>query len=218
MRLRDNPAMECAAARDLLAARLDGEDLDPISRGRLDAHLDGCPACRRHAATLAELRPRRLRTAADDEPVVHRVLAALEPDRSTAPETRFVRIALFAVAVAQAAVAVPQLFDGGGGLAAHQSRHVGVFSLALAVGFGYTALRPRRVGALLPFAAALTVGLVVTAVIDASAGRTPIAGESAHLLDVVGLALMWVLIRLERPRPRRGQPEPLHPVGPRRDG
>lgn len=218
MRVRDNPAMECAAARDLLSARLDGDVLDPISDGRLDAHLDACAACHAHEAAIAELRPANLQVAGTTDSVVHRVFAALEPDRSTAPETRFVRIALFAVAVGQAAIAIPQLLDGGGGLAAHQSRHVGVFSLALAVGFAYTALRPRRVGALLPFAAALTVGLVVTAVVDATAGRTPIAGESAHLLDVVGLTLMWVLIRLERPRPRQGRPEPLRPVGPRRDG
>jgi hypothetical protein len=66
------------------------------------------------------------------------------------------------------------------------------------------------VGALLPFAGALAIGLVLTGIIDAAAGRTPIAGESAHLLDVVGLALMWILTRLERPRPRRG---PRRPTG-----
>ncbi len=215
---RDNLSMDCSAARELLSARHDGDDLDPIASGRLDAHLDGCGACREHAAGMRALRPRTLRPAEASDSVVGRVLAALEPDRSTAPETKLVRIALFVVAVAQAAVAVPQLLHGGSGLAAHQARHVGVFSLALAVGFAYTALRPRRVGALLPFAGALAVGLILTGVIDAVAGRTPIAGESAHLLDVVGLTLMWVLIRLERPRPRRGRAEPLHSVGPRRDG
>ena len=204
--VRDNPPMECAAARDLLSARLDGESLADADAGALAEHVRGCTDCRRFEGTITTLQPARLRVAAPADTVAGRVLAAIEPDRSTAPETRFVRVALFTVALGQAAVAVAQLLAGGGGLSAHQQRHLGVFSLALAVGFAYTALRPRRVGALLPLAGALAFGLVVTGIIDVAAGRTPIAGESAHLLDVAGLTLLWILVQLERPRPMRDEP------------
>lgn len=193
--------MRCADARRALSARLDGEPLDDL--GALDAHLERCGACRSFEADAADLRRAGMRLDPPADPALtERVLAALEPDRSHSAEARWVRVALVAVALVQGAIAIPTLLHGGAGTTAHQARHLGVFSLALAGGFLYTALRPRRVGALLPFAALLGVGLAVTGVLDAAAGRTPIAGEAAHLLEIVGLALMWILTRLERPRPR----------------
>lgn len=200
---RDNPSMQCDTARDLVSARLDGEPIAGADAEALADHLAGCDECRAFDDMTATLRRGSLHSTGAVPPISHRVLAAIEPDRSTAPETRLVRVMLLTVAVAQAAIAVVQLLTIGGGLPAHQQRHLGVFSLALAVGFAYTALRPRRVGALLPFAGALALGLVVTGVVDAASGRTPIAGESAHLLDVAGLVLMWILVQLERPRPVR---------------
>ena len=203
--------MRCDDARLALSARFDGEML-PVEAADLDDHLAECSACRRYESELAGLR----RAGIAIPPVVSsalsdRVLAAIEPDRSTSPQARTLRVALVTIAIAQTAIAIPELFRGGGGITAHQTRHLGVFSIALAAGFLFTALRPRRVGALLPLAAVLAAGLVVTGVLDAAAGRTPIAGESTHLLEVLGLALLWMLTRLERPRPQRDGSRPhLH--------
>jgi predicted anti-sigma-YlaC factor YlaD len=197
--------MRCADARRMLSARLDGEPVEDATT--LATHVEDCPDCRRFETDAVRLRRAGLAIAPPgDATLPARVLAALEPDRSHSHEAHRVRIALVVVAALQAVIAIPQLFHVGSGLTAHQSRHLAVFSIALAAGFLYTALRPRRVGALLPFAAVLAVGLAITGVFDAAAGRTPIAGESTHLLEILGLVLMWMLTRLERPRPRSGAP------------
>jgi predicted anti-sigma-YlaC factor YlaD len=200
--------IECAEAQAEISARLDGEP--SRSDGALDDHLAGCADCRAFESGAAALRRAAIGPApSPGGALTGRVLAALEPDRSTTPQARGIRIALVVVALVQGAVAIPELLHAGGGLPAHQSRHLGVFSLALAGGFLYTALRPRRAGAMLPIATLLGIGLVVTAVLDAAAGRTPITAESPHLLEVLGLVLVWMLTRLERPRPR--VPYPLRP-------
>ncbi len=210
--------MRCDDARVALSARLDGEVL-PVEAADLEHHLAACPECRRHEADLAGLRRAGLVVPTPTPPALpERVLAAIEPDRSTSPQARSLRVALVTVAIAQAGIAAPELFRAGGGLTAHQARHLGVFSIALAAGFLFTALRPRRVGALLPLAAVLAGGLVLTGVLDAAAGRTPIAGESTHLLEVVGLVLLWMLTRIERPRPTTARPASLRVAGdPARD-
>jgi predicted anti-sigma-YlaC factor YlaD len=197
--------MRCADARRMLSARLDGETVEDATG--LATHVEDCPDCRSFEADAVRLRRAALTIASSGDPALPaRVLAALEPDRSHSPEAHRVRIALVVVATLQAVIAIPQLLHAGSGLTVHQSRHLAVFSIALAGGFLYTALRPRRVGALLPFAAVLGIGLAITGVFDAAAGRTPIAGESAHLLEILGLVLMWMLTRLERPRRRSGAP------------
>jgi anti-sigma factor RsiW len=48
------PSLDCAAARTLVHADIDGE-LDAMSRLSLDAHLAGCPACAEERARLAAL-------------------------------------------------------------------------------------------------------------------------------------------------------------------
>jgi predicted anti-sigma-YlaC factor YlaD len=145
-----------------------------------------------------------MRAVGPPEPdqLVARVLQALEPDRSTTPEARVLRVALAAVGLVQLAAAVPQLLGGDDALSAHATRHLGSFSAALAVGFVYTALRPRRIGGFLPVVATLSICLVVTACVDVVSGRTPIVAESSHLLEVAGLTLLGVLWRLERPARR----------------
>jgi predicted anti-sigma-YlaC factor YlaD len=196
--------VDCDSARLAISSRVDGEPLvDPTA---LAHHLETCAACRSYERRITDLKPPAVRAvSAPSNALAERVLGALEPDRSASAESRFLRVALGVVGVLAFVQAVPELLDPGPGLNAHMSRHLGVFTAALAVGFVYTALRPRRVGGLLPVAAVISVGLVVTGVIDVSSGRTPIAGEAGHVLEIVGLAIMWMLTRFERPRlaPRR---------------
>jgi predicted anti-sigma-YlaC factor YlaD len=201
--------VDCETARLAISSSADGETV--ADRDALSDHVATCPDCQGYERAIADLAPPPVHAvAAPPTALSDRVLSALEPDRSTSPESKFLRIALGIVGVLAFIQAMPELFASGSGTNEHMSRHLGVFTAALAVGFVYTALRPRRVGGLLPVAAVISVGLVVTAVIDVTAGHTPIAGETTHILEIVGLVIMWLLTRFERPRsePRRhAQPD-----------
>jgi predicted anti-sigma-YlaC factor YlaD len=200
--------LNCDEARIDISSKLDGEPV--VDDDELRAHVGSCRECARFEREAGALRASaRAPVAVEPTGVVDRVLSALEPDRSTSPESKFLRVLLGVVGIVGIVQSVPDLFAPGDGVNAHASRHLGVFMAALAVGFVYTALRPRRIGGLLPVAAVLSAGLVVTAVIDVASGRTPLVGETAHIVEIVGLAVMWILTRLERPRgPRATEPAP----------
>jgi predicted anti-sigma-YlaC factor YlaD len=209
----ENLIVDCNAARLAISSQTDGEL--PVDPRAIAHHLETCGACRSYERRISGLNPPAVRAvSAPSSALAERVLGALEPDRSTSAESRFLRVALGVVGVLAFVQALPELLDPGPGLHAHTSRHLGVFTAALAVGFVYTALRPRRVGGLLPVAAVISLGLVVTGVIDVTSGRTPVAGEAAHVLEIVGLAIMWMLTRFERPRreSRRRSRTDLQPV------
>jgi len=77
---------------------------------------------------------------------------------------------------------------------------LGSWDVALAVGFIFVAWRPLRAVGMLPFVAALSAGLLLTAVVDVLHGRQPALTESTHLLELAGTVLLWLLMS---PRPRR---------------
>ena len=68
----------------------------------------------------------------------------------------------------------------------HVAHEVGAWDLALAVGFVFAAWRPLRAVGLLPFAAALSAGLILTAILDVAHGRAVALTETTHLLELVG--------------------------------
>jgi predicted anti-sigma-YlaC factor YlaD len=76
------------------------------------------------------------------------------------------------------------------------AREVGSFDMALAVGFLFAAWRPVRAWGLLPLVAALVACLALTSVIDLTEGKAAAFSESVHLLDVLGLWLLWQLGRV----------------------
>lgn len=133
-----------------------------------------------------------------------RVMELLEPDRSTSTTSKVVRIALGGIGIAQFVLAVPMfVFGEHDDLMPHAARHFGSFSIALGAGMLYTALRPRRVGAFLPFVGVLTVAFAIAAIVDVAQRRTPLGGEAQHLVELTGLVLLWIVARLERPRRER---------------
>ncbi len=79
------------------------------------------------------------------------------------------------------------------GASVHVARELGSFHLSLAVGFLVVAWRPGRAAGLLPVVAVLAACLTVTGVVDVAAGRTPVVTETHHLLDLLGLGLVWLL-------------------------
>jgi predicted anti-sigma-YlaC factor YlaD len=195
--------------RHAISARLDGED-PGLDDAAVYAHLAGCTECRGFAHDAETLhRSVRLAPAPVIPDLAPGILAAigeerLAADRSGAapsdanPALRWI---LLAIAVAQIAVAIPALILGSdAGLPVHAARHIGSFDVALGVGFLYAAWKPSRIPGLLPVVAALVVCLVGSSLLDVAAGNTAAFGEVQHVLDFVGLAVVWLLSRPE-PRP-----------------
>ncbi|BBG01003.1 putative zinc finger protein [Pseudonocardia autotrophica] len=79
----DSEGMDCQQCRDVVSASLDGEATADEQAGA-DAHLLGCDACRRYAASADRVtRLSRVRPAGDVPDVVTPLLASLgivEPD------------------------------------------------------------------------------------------------------------------------------------------
>lgn len=182
----------CQPFREALSARADGE-VAPVGHDALAAHLEACPTCTAFAAATDDL-DRRLRVApADAVPdLTAEVLAAVVTPRVDRARTRFGQLrALLAVAgLVQLALALPVLLAAGPG---HVSREVGIFELALAVGFLLAAWRPARAGGLLPVAGVVAGLATVVAVGDVVVGTTSLVHETAHLVELVGTGLLWAL-------------------------
>jgi predicted anti-sigma-YlaC factor YlaD len=198
--------MTCMQIHQAISARLDGED-PVVDDATVYAHLAGCPGCRAFAHD-AELVHRRVRLA--PAPVMPdltaSVLTAIGEEARTDHESdahTALRWILVAIAVAQIAIAIPALvFGSDAGLPVHTARHIGSFDVALGVGFLYAAWKPSRIPGLLPVVCALVFCLVGSSLLDVAAGNTAALGEAQHVLDFVGLAVVWLL---SRPAPRTVQ-------------
>lgn len=185
----DSSIVKCREIREACSAALDGED-PGASLTVIEEHLAACNSCREFAqrAEMPDLMP-RIAIADERLPPIRRFVSSP------------VRVALAGVALAQLSLAVPTLLFGSDeGAPVHVAHEVGAWDLALAVGFLLAAWRPLRAVGMLPFVAALSAGLVVTAVVDIANGKTPAIFELTHVLELVGTALLWMLTS---PRPRR---------------
>lgn len=217
--------MECAAYREAVSARIDGEDTG-LEAAAIDAHLAECPTCRSWADTaIAVTRSARIGLAepvpnlADAivvammagaerntgaRPVARGKAAVTRARRWPAPAARgaipaspgkVARWGLAMVALAQACLAVPALMGHDAGAPVHVAHEQGAWALALALALAFVAIRPVRAGALLPFVAALSAGLAVTMVVDIAGGHTEAAAEAPHGLTFLGLGMLWLLSR-----------------------
>lgn len=191
--------MRCDQIREAMSAGMDGETTS-LERAVVDAHLAECPRCRTFASGAADLHRRVRVRRAEVVPDLSTAILVAAPSPAGRPARPWARYALLAVALCQLALAVPTLVlgDGPGG-SVHVIRELGSWDVALAASWLAVAWHPRRAAGLLPFALALAVVMVATAVLDVSSGRTPAVGESAHLLDLAGLALVWSLARAVPP-------------------
>jgi predicted anti-sigma-YlaC factor YlaD len=201
----DSFDMECSKAREALSAVLDGEPT-PTSAA-LAAHVRTCTACRRFVDGARALDALTHSALADAPDLTAQVLQKARAERHRPdPLTSTLRLGLAAAAVAQLALAVPALIYGTDeGAPIHVAHEVGAWDLALALAFVFAAWRPLRAVGLLPFAAALSGGLILTAIIDVAHGRAVALTETTHLLELVGTALLYLLVaprgRWSRPRP-----------------
>ena len=201
--------MDCENYRLGISARLDGEDAG-VDDATLAWHLAGCEPCRRYETEAIALTRAAHVVATQPAPdLAPAIMAAINAER-TATSRRFdpqaLRAGLIALAVVQMVLALPVLLLGrDAGAPVHVAREVGSFDVALAVGFLFVGWRPVRAYGMLPLVAALVACLGVTTAVDLARGTATLLGESAHLLDLMGLASVWELSRVDGPPRSSGQ-------------
>jgi predicted anti-sigma-YlaC factor YlaD len=202
--------MTCMQIHQAISARLDGEE-PFVDESTLYSHLADCADCRAFSHRAEALhRSVRLAPAPEIPDLTPAILTAIgaetladAADRAEPDTNLALRWILVAIAVAQIAVAIPALlFGSDAGLPVHTARHIGSFDVALGVGFLYAAWKPSRIPGLLPVVAALVVCLIGSSFLDVANGSTRALGEAQHVLDFVGLAVVWLL---SRPATRRVQ-------------
>ena len=182
----------CAHARQLISAATDDE-LRRDERQQLDAHLDACAECRRHAEAVASLtRTIRLRSAESEREFVASVMARSRPARLG--RGGWLRPALAWCGSVIAVLSLRPLVLGEiDDVPTHIARHIGASSLALAVGLLYAAWKPHRAFGLLPLVGALLVTTVISAVLDMIDGTRSAAAEAVHVIEMIGLVLLWMV-------------------------
>jgi predicted anti-sigma-YlaC factor YlaD len=190
--------MECTRIREACSAVLDNETSELTPRV-IEQHLRSCGACRQFAADARSLRTALAHTVAPAPDFSTRIAAGAGTRRE--PTLAVLRLGLATVAVIQIALALPDLILGSDeGAPIHIAHEVGAWGIALAVGFLFAAWRPLRAVGMLPFAAALSAGLLTTAFVDVLDGRASSLIETTHVLALIGTGLLWMLVA---PRTRR---------------
>jgi predicted anti-sigma-YlaC factor YlaD len=187
-------------ARAELSAWLDGEQ-SAVLAVPLAEHLAGCLACQEWQKAAQNITRQVRTTPAGPVPdQTERVLAAVLAERAAERRPRRftpqLRAALGAVAAAQFVIIVPAILGhAGGGTPVHSSRELGVFNLALAVGFAVAALRPSLARGMLPLAGFASAALIVASLVDSAMSYTTVAAEAPHLITALGAVLLYMLVR-----------------------
>jgi predicted anti-sigma-YlaC factor YlaD len=203
--------MPCLSFREAVSARLDGEPLG-MPEHALDEHLARCAGCGSWAEQAARVTRRtRLAPAVAVPDLTGAVLAALPrelPGAAAAARSRLagttLRLALLAVAVAQAGLAWPVLTTGPAAMSApqHLTNESAAWNLALAAAFGAVAAAPRLAAGALPFLGTFAVLLGSVTIADLAAGHVHLDRALAHGLLLAGVALVATVAW--RGRRRRG--------------
>ncbi len=190
--------MDCITARELVSAQIDG---DAGESDELDAHLDTCAECTAWKEEAHGMVRRMMRPATGAGP--RRGFAPTAPKGFTG--YRVIRLTLTWIGVLLIGWNIPDLFAGGVDVTLiHLTRHQSSFSMALGATFLFVAWRPDRAYGMVPVAAVFAIALA-GATIDLVFGASSLERESIHLVEILGLVLVWVLGISAGPG-RRNQP------------
>jgi predicted anti-sigma-YlaC factor YlaD len=189
----------CDDIFELISAELDGELPDHES-SRLHAHLNGCAPCTLLTTKLArQHRLFRVQPAERIPDIAARVVAVAHPPR--VGRRGWIRQSLATLGIFELVVSIPALVFGNDSDApVHVARHVGSLGAALGFALLYAAWKPTRAYGLLPFVSALAVFMTASSVLDVFFGQASFWMETTHLVELVGMLLVWLLAGSPRPR------------------
>ncbi|MDT7634861.1 MAG: hypothetical protein QOI50_6791 [Pseudonocardiales bacterium] len=226
--------MTCAECREALSARLDDEE-SPGELVEVEAHLVGCPECRRYAERAAHVT--RLARTELVEPVPDLVDAVRHampgPGWCARGRETALRVLLAAIGVGQLGLATSDVLAAtgdengghgvGGATLTHFSHESSAWNLALAVGFLCVAARPVRIRGMLPLVGAFVGVLTALSAVDLALHRVAGSRLLSHGLVVLGLLALVVLARVASApfdgTPRAlGEPSAGDPGAPRGHG
>jgi len=187
--------VSCTEIRESVSSLLDGE-APPLPAAVVDRHLELCDDCRAWAdAARLFHREVRVRRAPEEPDRTAAILGGLGRRRTRRDErVRVLQVITLLTAAVQVGTSLPLLLAGQG-LDGDLERHVGVFAVAMAAGLVLAGLRPGRARAMVPVLAVLVAGLAWTCLGDLIAGRAVPEGALAHVADLAGLAVVWLLAR-----------------------
>lgn len=200
--------MKCNQVQEVLSADLDGEaGAEELAKAM--GHLLSCPACRNARAEMVQVtevvRSEPRQEGPDLAPgVVAETRAWTRARRGVA------RLALGVLGVVLGLSSLPDLLASSHD--AHLEHHLAVWGFTLAATFALIALRPRAARMVRPVLTLFAVAMVAVALLDIARGETPMLAEAHHLLEVLGVGLVWVVSASAR-RPRRPTGQALRVVG-----
>lgn len=182
----------CDSARELISAAVDdalvGDEVHV-----LETHLEGCAECTAYRTEVVSLaRATRIRAATFDPGFVDAVVQRTQPARLGRGGWLRPALAWCGLVVAGQSV-VPLVLGDLDGTPTHVARHVGASTLALAIGLLFVAWRPHRAAGLLPFVGALFGSMFAAAVFDVLSGDRSLVAELAHVAELVGMVLLWMI-------------------------
>ncbi|MGH3546475.1 MAG: zf-HC2 domain-containing protein [Mycobacteriales bacterium] len=205
----------CEHSRTAMSALLDGEE-PGVADVALARHLDGCAACRewRDQAEQAGVAATRQRTPgaalAAGRELTARVLAAITADPSATKRIQaawanrwVLRVALGATALSQLLSTLPWLAIPVTASPSKLAWEAGALGAAVAVGFGYAALRPEAAKAMLPIAIVLGSLFLIAGVRELSGDLRATPYHMGHVVVLLQTGLLWALARTPQARALR---------------
>jgi predicted anti-sigma-YlaC factor YlaD len=196
--------MNCDESREAISASLDGED-PGLSPDALATHLRDCHPCRLYELEAHDLhRLFRVRPAESVPDLSAAILQADAPASIAAtPALSWLRYGLAVVGMTMLVLALPSLVLHDSGSAIHLTRELSAWDLAFAIGLLFASWQPARARGLLPMAAVLAGGQLLSSMIDVFSGRAPAVSEAHHALELAGVVMLWWVCHLTAGRPRR---------------
>ena len=168
-----------------------------MSRAVLDRHLAECVDCRWYALDSARIRKAALRIETAPAPdVTEAVMRRVAESQKISWTAQVVRVVTALLGALQLIVAWPLLTVSGH--MAHETRHIGAFSIALGVGLLYAAWRPHRAVGLMPAVISLSGAMLITCTLSLNDGMLPGHAELSHLVAPVAVSGLWWISRSGR--------------------
>jgi predicted anti-sigma-YlaC factor YlaD len=149
----------------------------------------------------------RVRPAEDVPDLTARIVRSPAAPRHVpiAPLSFWVRGALVTVGLALLAMSAPELIAPGSA-----SGHLAAWDVAFATGLLFAAWQPERSRGLLPMAVVLIATMTFATVVDVRNGHPASHGLAVHVLELVGVGVLWLLAHDTRgsAAPTRRSPQP----------